>query len=30
MKKIAIGVRLEEKNLKENQTDVEGKIRRRR
>jgi hypothetical protein len=30
MKKIAIGERLEKKNLKEKQTDVEGKIRRRR
>jgi hypothetical protein len=29
-KKTAIGERLEEKNLKEKQTDVEGKIRRRR
>ena len=30
MKKIEIGERLEEKNPKEKQTDVEGKIRRRR
>jgi len=30
MKKKAIGERLEEKNLQEKQTDVEGKIRRRR